>query len=286
MAALKSLRPAVGALVRNPILVVLVGLFGLVQLPQFALQQSRPLLAAVVSLGMTGVLLVVMPFFQGGLLGMADEALGGRTNLGTFLADGKANYVGLLVAYLAVFAVNAALGVAVFFAVVLGVVGAVGVGGQSTVGGQSAVGGSADLTLLAVVAAIGLLFLLAYLLIAFFIQFYAHAIVLNDAGVVGGFKRSVGLVRRNLASVFGYTLVLLVGGLLLGAVGSVASMLLSPPPGGFPVPLPDLSLPLLIGAAVVYVVSTAVVGGFYATYSVSFYRAIEGAVPAGPNGPS
>ncbi|MEF8780329.1 MAG: hypothetical protein V5A46_06600 [Haloferacaceae archaeon] len=264
MAALNSLRPAVAAVRRNPLLVALVGLFGLVQLPQFALQPSQPLLAAVVSLGITGALLVVMPFFQGGLLGMANEALDGRTGLGTLVAEGKRNYVSLLIAYLAVFAANAVIGSVVLFAVVLGVAG--GYAG----------GGAPDVVLLGAAGAVGLLFLLAYFLVAFFVQFYAHAIVLGDAGVVAGFRRSVGLVRRNLTSVLGYTLVLLVGSLVLGGVGGVASFLLSPQPTGISLPVPELSTPLLIGTAIVYVASLAVLGALYATYSVSFYRAIEG----------
>ncbi|UWG51971.1 putative membrane protein [Halalkaliarchaeum sp. AArc-CO] len=263
MTALNALRPAVGALFRNPILVALVGLFGLLQLPQFALQPSQPLLAAAVSLGMTGVLLVVMPFFQGGLLGMADEALGGRTGLGTLVAEGKANYVRLLIAYLAVFAVNAVLGFVVVFAVILGVAS------------QYTGDGGTNVVLLGIAAVLGLLFALAYFLVAFFIQFYAHAIVLSDTGLVAGFKHSVGLVRRNLVSVFGYTLVLLAGSLLFGGVGGIASMLLSPQPTGSPLPLPDLSLPLLIGAAIVYVGTLAILGAFYATYSVAFYRSLD-----------
>lgn len=89
MAALNSLRPAVNGLVRNPILVVVVGLFGLVQLPQLALQPTQPILAAIISLGLTGVMIVVVPFFQGGLLGMADEVLVGRTRLGTLVSEGE-----------------------------------------------------------------------------------------------------------------------------------------------------------------------------------------------------
>ncbi|MGQ4554977.1 DUF7847 domain-containing protein [Halobellus sp. GM3] len=257
MAALRSLRPAVAALIRNPVLVALVGLFGLIQLPQLALQPSQPLLAALVSLVTTGVLIVVMPFFQGGLLGMADEALAETTSLRTLVDEGKANYVSLLIAYLAVFAVNVAVGMGAFFALIFGGAGLYAADASSLVG-------------LGAVAVVGLLFVLAYLLIAFFVQFYAHAIVLGDAGVVDGFRTSVGLVRRNPVSVVGYTVILFAGSLVFGGV---ASLLLSPQPTALP--LPDLSVPLLALAAVVYVVALAVVGAFYATYSVAFYRSIE-----------
>jgi hypothetical protein len=40
-------------------------------------------------------------------------------------------------------------------------------------------------------------------------------------------------------------------------------------------PLPDVSLPVLAVAAIVYVVALAILGAFYATYSVAFYRSID-----------
>lgn len=266
MAALRSLRPAVDALVRNPILVVLVSLYGLVQLPQFALQSSQPLLAAVVSLGLTGVFILVIPFVQGGLLGMADEALDDRTGWGTFVAEGKANYVNLLLAYLVIFAINLVFGFVAFLAILLG-----GVGVFAADGGFGLAG-------LIVIAVIGLLAVLAYLLVWFFMQFYAHAIVLSDTDLVVGFKRSIGLVRRNLLSALGYTLILFAGSALFGGLGGVASLLLSPQPTTLP--LPDPSLPILIGGVIIYVVIIGVFGAFYATYSVTFYRLIEERTPA------
>lgn len=261
MAALKSLRPAIRALVRNPILAVLIGLFGVVQLPQFALQSSRPLVASIVSLGITGVMVLVVPFFQGGILGMADEALNGRTTLGQFVSSGKEHYVSLLVAYLAIFAVNLVLGFAAMMGIIFGGVG------------LFAGGGEPDLAVLAVLVAIGLVFVLAYLLFTFVIQFYAHAIVLSGTDLVAGFKRSVSLVRHNLVSVLGYTAILLVGSVVLGGVSGVISLLFTPQSTGLP--LPDLSAAVLVAAAIVYVVSIAILGGFYATYSVAFYRSIE-----------
>lgn len=219
------------------------------------------MLASIASLAITGVMILVMPFFQGGLLGMADEALGGRTDLGTLVSEGRANYFGLLLAYLAVLAVNLVFGFIAFVGLVVGGIG------------LFAAGGAPDPASLGAIAVVGLLFVLAYLLFAFFVQFYAHAIVLSDSGLVEGFKRSVGLVRRNLLSVIGYTIILVLGGAIFGGVGGAASVLLSPQAAELP--LPDLSLPVLIGAAVVYVLAIAVLGAFYAAYSVAFYRSID-----------
>lgn len=265
MAALKSVRPAISGLLRNPILVILVGFFGLVQLPQLALQPTQPLVAGLVGLLMTGVMVLVLPFFMGGLLGMADEAIGGRTGLATLFAEGKANYVTLLVAYLSIMAVNIVIGFMVMFVVIIGGVGLYVGDGQP------------NIVLLGVVAMVGLVFVLAYLLVFFFIQFYAHAIVLSDTGLLAGFKKSIGLVRRNLVSALGYTVIVLVGSLLFGGIGGVASVLLSPRPTGLPIP--DLSLSVLVVAAIVYVLALAIMGGFYATYSVAFYRSIDAPTP-------
>lgn len=263
MAALNSLHPAIRALIRNPVLILIVGLFGLVQLPQLALQPTQPIVAGIVSLGITGILLVAMPFFQGGLLGMADEALNGQTSVGTLVAEGKTNYIRLLLAYLAFFAVNLVLGFIVVLAVILGGIGLFAGDNQP------------DLAILGAVAVVGGLFVLVYLLATFFIQFYAHAIVLSNTTLVDGFKRSVSLVRQNIVSTLGYSLLLLVGSLVFGGIGGVASLLLSPQATELPLPVPDLSILVLAGAAIVYVVVLTILGAFYATYSVAFYRSIE-----------
>lgn len=263
MAALQSLPQAVNAVTQNPILVALVGLFGVIQLPQLLLQPSQPLVAAVVSLVMTGFLILAVPFFQGGIIGMADEALGGQTRVGRLVSSGKANYVSLLVAYVIIFAVNVVFGIVATVAAIFGGIG------------LYASDGAASLAVLGTVAVVGLLFVLAYFLITFFVQFYAHAIVLSNTGLVAGSKRSISLVRRNILSVLGYSLLLLAGSLVLGAIGGGASLLLSPQPEQTLVSLPDPSFSLLAGAMVLYIVAVALFGAFYATYSVAFYRAIE-----------
>ena len=110
MVVLNALRRTPGALRRNPVLFVPILVISLFQVPQLALQAVNPLLSSIVSLGLSLVLLVVMPFFQGGLIAMADEALDGRTAVQTFIEAGKTNYVSILVASLALMAVNFVLG--------------------------------------------------------------------------------------------------------------------------------------------------------------------------------
>ncbi|WP_435073270.1 hypothetical protein [Halorubrum sp. HHNYT27] len=277
MAALHALRPAVGGIVRNPILLLVTALYGLAQAPNFLVPSTRPGLAAVASLVTFGVLILALPFFQGGLLAMASEAIEGRTGLGTLVAEGRENYLSLLLAYLVLLAINFAFGFVGFMGALIAVVG-----GTATTAVAETPGFGVDPTVLAVLALVVAGLLLAYFLVAFAIQFYAHAIVLDDAELVDGFRRSVGLVRSNLVSVVGYTLVLLVGGVILGTLAAVASVILGPQSAGTAAtPLGGLvsvepTLPVLVVVGVGYLLLTSAFGAFYATYSVAFYRGISG----------
>lgn len=263
MGALNSLRPAVDGLVRNPILVVVTGAFALLQLPQLLLQSQNPLLAAVVSLVLSGVLILLVPFYQGGVLGMGREALTGRTALDTFLREGKSNYVALLLGYFVLLAVNAVFGI-------LGYGGAI----IAFVAFQS--GGDPGTAFYAILAVAAVVFVLAYLLVVFFVQFYAHAIVVDDTGVLDGFERSVGLVRSHLVSVLGYSLLVGVASGVAGGVAALASFVFVPEQTTLP--LPDPTIPVLVGGALVYLVGIALLSAFWATYSVAFYQRLDASV--------
>lgn len=266
MGALTSIKPAVTGLVRNPILLVITGVYGLFQLPQLLLQSQDPLLSISFSLGITGVFILLFPFFQGGLLGMASDALTGHTSLQTLITVGKANYITLLLGYLVLFAINITFGIMVFLGVLIG--------GISLFASDTQPG----LTTLMLLGIIGLVVLLAYLLVWFFIQFYAHAIVLTNTDLVEGFTHSVTLVRRNLLSVLGYTMIIIIGGGLFGLIGGGASVVFASEQPPF-LTLPEPT-PLVLGlAALVYVVSTAVMGAFYVTYSVAVYQSITPSTP-------
>jgi len=298
MAALQSLRPAVGGIVRNPILVVVAAVFAVAQLPNLLVPPSMPVLSLAVSIGLFGVFVLGLPFAQGGFLGMADEAVAGRTRLGTFLSVGKEHYVSLLLGYLVLLALNFAFGFLAFFgamAVVLGgaytAAGSAGAGNAMATGTSAGAGGAAtgagglgaDPTILAAAALVGLGLLLVYFLVTFFIQFYAHAVVLDETDLVAGFRRSAGLVRRNLLSVFGYTVILFVGGTVFGGVAALSSAVAAVALGGGMADgspaaelLPALSPAVAVVGLVVYLVVVGIVGAFYGTYSVAFYRSISG----------
>lgn len=276
MAALQALRPAVSGVVRNPILVAVAALFGLPQLPNLLVQSGQPILAGLLSLGTFAVMVLVLPFFQGGALGMASEALAGRTSLGTLVTVGKANYVSLLLGYFVLLALNLVFGFLTFMGALVAVVGG-SVGGS--VGGDAAAQGiGANTTLLAVVAIVGVGLLLAYVVVTLFIQFYAHAVVLDGTDLVSGFRRSVGLVRSNLLSVIGYTVILGAGSLVVGTLAAAASFVFAPQAPGSPtasIVSVDQTPALLVAGAVGYVLLVGVFGAFYATYSVAFYERIS-----------
>ena len=263
MVVLNALRRTPSTLRRNPVLLVPILVISLFQVPQLALQAVNPLLSSVVSLGLSLVFLVVMPFFQGGLIAMADEALDGRTALQTFIDDGKANYVSILVAYLALVAVNFTLGMIAFFVVLFGGVFVFGSGGLE----------SASIAVLAVIGIVVAIVVFLYLLVLFFLQFYGQAIVLDDMGAVDGLKHSVSVVRHHLVSTLGYSVLVGIHGGLFGGVYGVLSLLLSPQ-SATALHLPELSLPVMVVVGLLVLAGGTLFGGFFAVYSVSFYRGL------------
>ncbi|WP_211290191.1 DUF7847 domain-containing protein [Natrinema ejinorense] len=257
MAVVQALRRSPGALVRTPALVVPAIVLLAFQLPQVLLQSTRPLLASVLSLGASVLLLVAAPFFQGGMIGMADEALEGRSSLGTFVAAGKAHYVQILIAYLLLLVVNMILGVVFFFA-----------------GFVALLFGLAELGALPVVVLGGVAAIVAliYLVFLFFLQFYAQAIVIDGETALDGLKRSYRVVRSNLLATIGYMLAAVVGGGLVGLFVGGLSMLATPEAAELG--LPVLSTGGLIAAGAVATLISSVVSAFLLVYSVSFYRLV------------
>lgn len=262
MAVLTALRRTPGALRRNPVLFVPVLVILLFQIPQLVLRAIDPLVAGVVSFGLSLVFVFVLPFFQGGIVGMADEALDGSTSLDRFFGDGKANYVSLLGAYLALVAVNFAVGIVALFAVLFGGLA------------LFADGGGPSLAVIAIVGVIVALLVLAYLVVVFFVQFYGQAIVVDDLGAIDGFKRSYAVVRRHLVSTLGYSVLVGVLGGVGGGAFAVASTLVSPGTSAV-VSLPQLPVAGTVGVILAVVVLVSLFGGFFSVYSVAFYRTIS-----------
>lgn len=269
MGAIAAFSTAVGILERNRALlgvalVATVVNFGLASVTAVLPQPT----AGLASLPLTGITYLVMPFFIGGMLAMADEGLDGVTRFDTFVAAGKANYLRLLVS-MVLFGV--AIGV-LAFAVVIGVavIGVFAIGVNATGAGSpmATMGGG-----LATIAVLGLVGFLLVMVPVFFLQFYAPAIVVSDLGVVESFKRSAGLVRRNLLSTLGYTAIVSLVGVVAGLAGAIVSTLGGLYGNGAEMTgaLPDLGVGVLAVAAVVALVLTTLVSAFGVAYQVSFY---------------
>jgi hypothetical protein len=297
MAVISALGTAAKAVRRNPILFVVVGLYGILQVPQILAQAVHPLLSSVVSLAMLPVMVLVVPFFFAGIVAMAADAIDGTTGVDTLIASGKRHYVSVLVAYLLLVAVNVVL---LFAGVVAFVIGGVFVLGQGAPETATLVGFGLVVAIL----------VLIYLVVAFFLQFFAHAIipverveattaVLEDLGAIDGLERSVQVVRDNLLATFGYTLILAVLGSVVGGLAGILSMIASlgarsgadvgmgPGTGfgsgtgmeagtGVSAALPEVGLVSALLALLGYLLITAILGGFFATYSTAFYREIRG----------
>ncbi|SDF28553.1 hypothetical protein SAMN04488067_10392 [Halorubrum xinjiangense] len=279
MPALRSIRPAVSAVARNPVLVGVSALFALAQLPDLLVGSAAdPGLSAAVSAVTFGILILVVPFFQGGLLAMADEALDGEARLATLVAAGRDHYPPLLVAYLAVLGVSLAFGFLVFVGLLIGIAGNL----LSDPSGFVAVPAE-DVTVVAVLAIIAVGLFGAYLLVTFLIQFYAHAVVVDDAELVAAFRRGVRLVRSNLGVALLYTGLLTVGGAAFGLLVGAASLSLAPPPATESVPawVPSAEIGALgtVGVGIGVIAVTGVLGAVWAAYSVAFYRGLSDRTP-------
>lgn len=291
MSAVQSLRTAVDALSRNPVLFLGGLVYALVVLPQRALQLAAvPLAPAALQL----LTFFVTPVVVAGVVGMAREALDGDTSLSTLTAVGTRRYVDLLLATLVEFGIQLAFGIAF---VVLALVAVVAAGGGSA--GPVAIVG----------AGLGVALALAYLIVLFLIQFYPVLVVVDDAGPVDAVTGSVAFVRSNVVSTLGYSLITVVlGGLAaLPVSGFAAYRFLTSGPGAAPGDTPGpigggmtpggpgaggapemselfaggglgLSTPEVIALALVSAATTALFFAFRHTYATAFYRRHERSV--------
>ena len=268
MAVVQALQAGSSALRRNPSIIGIMVIISLLQVPTQFAPLTGPLASAVLGLGVSLLSLLLIPFIFAGMLGMADEALDGKTSVDTFVETGKQYYTSMLGAYLLVLGGSLVLGIvaAIAFAVF-------GIAVFSVVGGVPGVGVSRVILGGIVIVVVGM-FLFFPL---FFIQFYGQAIVLNGQGAIRSFKRSVSLVRRTLWSVFGYSVFMFGIGLVFGLGSGVPSTLLSvqtAQPSAVP-GFPDIPLSILAGLIIVGAVVMGLIGGLFLTFSAAFYRSLD-----------
>ncbi|RJT03819.1 hypothetical protein D3261_10245, partial [Halococcus sp. IIIV-5B] len=110
MGAISAVSSAGAAVRRNPIIfaamVVVMGISLLSTVVQLLPIANDPLVSSLLTSAVSLVVTVfVYPFIEGGIIGMAHEGVVGHTGFGTFLSEGRENYVGLLLANLLLFVI-------------------------------------------------------------------------------------------------------------------------------------------------------------------------------------
>lgn len=280
MGATSALFTAGNALRRNPII-----LAGIVPLMIVSALRNSAYFAEVLPYSpfgsyvvLTIVWILIVPFFDSGIYGMAQEALDGPTRLETFLDEARDNYVRLLFGSFLKIAISVAaaiIGSIVLLVLLFVVFLFVGVAlGRPTL--QVGLGGGGAVGIFLLLPLILLLFsYLATLPVIFFIQFYGAAIVVSDTPVFEGFRKSVGLVRNALVSTLGYSLLYVVIGLLDTVPFWYYTVAHGNPAGQNSVPMSVsavslteiLSGPLML----LMVVVSIVVSAFLRTYRISYY---------------
>jgi hypothetical protein len=209
MGVVQSLTESFGVLKRNPVVFGVGLLYAVILLPQTALSlMNIPLIPQVVQ----ALTFFITPFVLAGLLGMVYEGRVRSTGIGTFVKVGKSKYLSLLGANLIQVTITIVFAIVSLF-VLIALLFVAGIG-FATVSPES---GLAAFGVTFVVAVGGLL--LVFLLVQFFLQFYASAIVVDNVGFVGGYRRSVGVVKRNIVQALGFSLVNLLLALLLISPG-------------------------------------------------------------------
>ncbi|THE66598.1 hypothetical protein D8Y22_00225 [Salinadaptatus halalkaliphilus] len=194
MAIVPAFKDGVSVLRSNPVILLAGLLFAFVS--QVAAAGEIVDSLAVAGVGAL-VAFLLGPFFVGGLIGMALEALeGSTTSLDQLVQSGTTFYVTLLAATI-LFAV-VTFGI-VFVSMIVVVFGAGAV--IAAVGSETGAVAGIGVVLLAFLA-IMLFMFLVYL----FLQFFNTAIVVDGTGAIEAFSHSLGLVRANLLNVVGYSL--------------------------------------------------------------------------------
>ncbi|NLV11835.1 hypothetical protein [Haloarcula argentinensis] len=193
MVTVSAFKDGSAALRENPILFVAGLLIGTVSQLQYVdhLIES-PRLSAGISL----VWLIVFPLVLGGFIGTAQAAIEGMdTSLTQFFIQARAHYFPLLLATV------------LFILIVFGT--AVGLGFIGFILGIGSMALAPINEMAAFIAGVGymLIWLLSILVVIMFVQFYDTAIVIENQSVTDAFQNSVGLVRSNLRSVAGFSLV-------------------------------------------------------------------------------
>lgn len=217
------------------------------------------------------VLLFVYPFMFAGLIGLIDAGLTGDASVQEFLDSGRSNYLSMFGAMLL-------LGVAfVGLFIVLSIVGMIF--SMLVIGGMAASSGANGF--MAGVGLVGLVFAVAVLVVTLlavmFVQFFTESIVIDDAGAVDSLSASVTLVKRNFASVLGFSVLYGLLSLLLQAPSQLLySMGTEYQTEGLQRTLVVTDESMLVASIVLGLVLGTLATGLLTTYHVAFYRSLRG----------
>ncbi|MWV41683.1 hypothetical protein [Natrialba sp. INN-245] len=196
MAVIPAFRDGWTVLRENP--VILLGGFLLAIAGQLAATGEIVDSLAVIAVGFVAALLL-SPFLLGGIIGMALEALEGSTTTLERLAEsGRACYLSLLGASILFGMLMFGVTFAAMFIGVFGVALGFGVAGVE--------GGTAGLIGVGISILVTIVVLLLVFLLFLFLQFYNTAIVVENERAFSSFSRSISVVRSNLLSVVGYSI--------------------------------------------------------------------------------
>jgi hypothetical protein len=262
MVLVSAFKDGSAALRANPILLVAGLLVGAGSQLQYLDQVvDSPLVSAGASLGW----LVVFPFVLGGFIGTARAAIEGTdTSIHQFVTTARTHYVRLLSATVA------------FLLIILGT--AIGVG---TVGLVFGIGSMALASIHEMAGFIGGVvslgvWLVSLLVVIMFVQFYDAAIVIEEQSVTDSFRRSVALVRSNLTSVVGFSLVwtLLVNLFFIPEYLVQLTVTDAAPAEVLPV---DLGIPIAVLLPIGTVLSAVGFAYFYTVYTAYYLRLISNA---------
>ncbi|MBO4247172.1 hypothetical protein IL252_04975 [Halomicrobium sp. IBSBa] len=275
MATIKSFVESFGVLRRNPIVFAIGALYAVIVLPQTALSTfGIPFVPALFQL----VTFFITPFVIAGLLAMTYEGRVRDTSFETFKTVGKDRYVPVLVGNLiqAVFTIAYGFIAGIVALFVIGFGAMAMTNGSAGATSDSMLGGIGIVSILLVAVLV-----LVFLLVMFFIQFYATAVVVDDVGVVDGFRNSISVVIDNLVQSLGFSVINLVIGLLV-SVPTIALFLLPLLGGGLdsgaaaggamgPTSLTGTALASRVGIILYSFVVAVVLTPFRSAFSVAFY---------------
>lgn len=260
-----ALKQTVDALRRNPVLFIPVVFVMLLLVPQLALRSTSPGLANLFALLVSLAFIFLLPFIQGGLTGMANEALNANTSLVTFFEEGKRNYASLFAVFLGIVTLNIIVGFVMLFVGIFVVLVNYPGGAPGSTGDT----GTLIVALLITLAVTAL----GFLVLIMFTQFYTQAIVIDDQQAFESIKRSIALVRGNLISVVGYSVAVgSLGVLTISLYG--LSVMVTPNVTEALSCCPSSLANATVRIAAVFGVGI-LLGGFYSTLSVAFYRTMD-----------